>query len=317
MSPGRPALSVVVVLYEMYREAPRTLHTLSAAYQRGVAEDDYEVIVVDNGSSRRREAGEIERFGPQFSYRYVEDADRSPVPAINEAVRACRGELVGICHDGARMLSPGLLALALRAARLGADPYVITLGWHLGPDVQYRSQRRGYDRDQEDRLLDSVDWREDGYRLFGISALGGSNPRGWFGPVAESPVQFIRPGTFERIGGFEEGFGSAAGGIFNLDFLREAVEDEGTEPVVLLGEGSFHQLHGAEFNNAGRREHRAKWAEAKREYKRVRGRDYEQPALSPLYLGSLGGPAASFALPGAANGRLRSGARRIAEALGW
>jgi len=48
--PHRPDVSVVVVIYNMAREAPRTLHSLSAAYQRHIDADDYEVIVVDNGS---------------------------------------------------------------------------------------------------------------------------------------------------------------------------------------------------------------------------------------------------------------------------
>ncbi|MEZ5285163.1 MAG: hypothetical protein R2712_10215 [Vicinamibacterales bacterium] len=48
--PSAPALSVVVVVFDMAREAPRTLFTLSPAYQ-GLPADTYEVIVVDNGSS--------------------------------------------------------------------------------------------------------------------------------------------------------------------------------------------------------------------------------------------------------------------------
>ena len=47
----KPAVSVVVVVYNMAREAPRTLYSLSAAYQRDISAEDYEVIVVDNGST--------------------------------------------------------------------------------------------------------------------------------------------------------------------------------------------------------------------------------------------------------------------------
>lgn len=41
----KPNVSVVVVVYNMPREAPRTLHSLSAEYQRHIDADDYEVIV--------------------------------------------------------------------------------------------------------------------------------------------------------------------------------------------------------------------------------------------------------------------------------
>src|SRR5262249_23518199 len=43
-------LSVVVVSYEMARELPRTVRSLSPGYQRGIDAADYEVIVVDNGT---------------------------------------------------------------------------------------------------------------------------------------------------------------------------------------------------------------------------------------------------------------------------
>ncbi len=36
----KPELSVVVVIYNIPREAPRTLYSLSAAYQRGIDPDD-------------------------------------------------------------------------------------------------------------------------------------------------------------------------------------------------------------------------------------------------------------------------------------
>ena len=49
LAPPAPAdavdLSVVVVFYNMRREADRTLHSLSRAYQQGIDDLDYEVIV--------------------------------------------------------------------------------------------------------------------------------------------------------------------------------------------------------------------------------------------------------------------------------
>ena len=44
------SLSVVVVAYDMARELPRTLRSLSTPYQRDLESADYEVVVVDNGS---------------------------------------------------------------------------------------------------------------------------------------------------------------------------------------------------------------------------------------------------------------------------
>ena len=50
---SKPGVSVIVVVFNIPREAPRTLYSLSAEYQRDIAADDYEVIVVDDGSTRR------------------------------------------------------------------------------------------------------------------------------------------------------------------------------------------------------------------------------------------------------------------------
>ena len=46
-----PRLSIVLIAYNMQREAPRTMRSLSTAMQRDVKHGDYEVVVVDNGSS--------------------------------------------------------------------------------------------------------------------------------------------------------------------------------------------------------------------------------------------------------------------------
>lgn len=46
-----PQVSVVVVVHNMQREAERTLYSLSAEYQRDIDPEDYEIIVVDNGSN--------------------------------------------------------------------------------------------------------------------------------------------------------------------------------------------------------------------------------------------------------------------------
>ena len=74
---GGPKLSIVVVIYDMEREARRSLHSLSPTYQRGVSADEYEVIVVDNGSPRPFNRGSVAEFGPNVTYHYLPDANQS------------------------------------------------------------------------------------------------------------------------------------------------------------------------------------------------------------------------------------------------
>ena len=43
-------LSVILISYDMAREIPRTLQSLSRGYQQGALDLAYEVLLVDNGS---------------------------------------------------------------------------------------------------------------------------------------------------------------------------------------------------------------------------------------------------------------------------
>ena len=109
-----PSLSIIVVFFNMCREAKRTLYTLSSLYQQGVTAQDYEVIVIDNGSTAPLSVEFVEGFGPNFHYRFHTTTDKSPVLALNRQIKECRSELVMVMIDGAHMLSPGVVANALR-----------------------------------------------------------------------------------------------------------------------------------------------------------------------------------------------------------
>src|SRR5207249_2821092 len=87
-------LSVIVVFYNMRREAARTLHSLSRAYQRGIGDLEYEVIAVENGSAADQRLGEafVHSFGPEFRYLDLGDeATSSPTRALNRAIEIARG----------------------------------------------------------------------------------------------------------------------------------------------------------------------------------------------------------------------------------
>src|SRR5439155_5987109 len=122
----------------------------------------------------------VTRFGPRFRYLYIANGGPSPAQALNEGSRLARAPLLGLMIDGARVLTPGVLRLALLAASACKHVLVATLGWHLGPGLQQISTNRGYDAAAEDRLLESIGWPIDGYRLFEIATLAGSSLNGWF-----------------------------------------------------------------------------------------------------------------------------------------
>src|SRR4051794_24376586 len=105
----------------MRREAPRTLHSLTPAYQ-GVDPETYEVIAVDNGSNEPLDPTVVEAFGPNFRHVMFLPEWPSPSAALNHAVGLGAGERVMLCIDGARILSPGILRYADRAFRAFTNP---------------------------------------------------------------------------------------------------------------------------------------------------------------------------------------------------
>lgn len=281
----RPMLSVVVIVYDMAREAPRTLRSLALPYQTGITTRDYEVIVVDNGSPKPLGEVGVRSWGPNFRYHYMRQAQKSPAAAINLGVAMSRGEFVGICIDGARIATPGLLRTALQAFTLHRDPIVATLGWHLGSELQQKAALQGYDQAAEDRLLDGIAWPQDGYRLFEISVLAASSYKGYFAAPSESNALFLKRRTFLEMSGYDTAFDLPGGGLLNLDFFNRASERDTSPLVMLLGEGTFHQIHGGASTRADAGRDRFKeWAT---QYERIRGKPWEHPAKPMQFLGSL------------------------------
>ena len=280
----------------MKREIPRTLHTLGATYQRDCADADIEVILVDNGSPQPLQVEQLTRtFAGRLRCLRLPPGSVSPVEAVNQAVSMARAEWVAVMVDGARMASPGLLAWILRAFRLNRDAFVSTLGWHLGEEPQNIAMTKGYNQAVEDQLLESFDWRENGYRLFEHACLALSCRQGWFSTIAESNCFALSKRRFEQLGGFDSRFVSAGGGLVNLDFFHLALSNPDLMPVLLLGEGTFHQFHGGVATNVPMEDH--PWQRFHVEYQSIRGKDYAEPIFDPVYLGRLS-PQARLFLPG-------------------
>jgi hypothetical protein len=278
-------LSVVVIFFDMRREAERTLYSLSRSYQELDADFCYEVLAIDHGSSEPLSSSQVRAFGPEFSHFQLAAESPSPCRAINQFVARSRYENIVILIDGARMLSPGVLRLTETALKAFAHPFVYTIGLHLGPQPQNYSVSEGYDSSEEDRLLESVNWKTNGYSLFQISSPGLSSKRGFFSEIAESNCIGLRKQDFLKLRGYRTEFHSPGGGLCNHDLFNRVHESHEMQPILLLGEGSFHQFHGGVSTNIPIHEH--PWDAMENEYTQIVGERWRNKFRPPVYLGSF------------------------------
>lgn len=281
----RPLLSFVLIAYNMQRELPRTLESLSRDYQRGSQDIDYEVIVVDNGSNEPLDLSGLQDLGVPVRLFRRDNAGVSPADAINFGAAQSAGDYLAIMIDGARLLSPGVVRGAREALALAAQPVVAVLGLHLGPGHQRQTIEQGYSKEVEDQLLATVNWPQNGYGLFQIAAWGGSCPGGWLTKASESNCIILSRNLFQRLGGYDEAFKMPGGGLVNLDFYKRAVEHRDSTLIYLGGEGCFHQYHGGV--TTGQRSHGHSFADLDREYRTLRGEGFTRPRGQPRVYGQL------------------------------
>ena len=226
----------------MSRQLANTLYSLSADYQRNIHPDDYEVVVVENSSEDNFDPSVLQQWSGNFRYILRDEASHTPVPAINFAFTQCRAPLIGLMIDGARMVSPRVLEYALMAASIAERALTIVPGYHLGSEEQHQS--RDHDEQSEQTLLESIDWKNNGYLLFDIATFSGGNRNGFFQPFMECNCLFTSAACFREIGYADPRFTLKGGGSINLHMYRQLGMLPGVKLFLTPGEGSFHQYHG-------------------------------------------------------------------------
>jgi glycosyltransferase involved in cell wall biosynthesis len=281
-----PRVSVIVIAYDMQRQALNTLYSLSADYQEGVSADDYEVVVVENRSARVMDTAAIAALNGNFRYILRDEPGVSPAAAINVAVNAARADFLCLMIDGARLVTPGVLRYALEARSICDDALVLAPGYHLGSNEQQFHLSSGYSENAEQELLAGADWKHNGYSLFEISCLSGANPHGWFHPFMECNCLFMPRSVWDDIGGADERFDLPGGGAINLALYRRAAMHPRTRSFVLPGEGSFHQLHGG-VTTSEIPEREALLGRISAQLNEILGEPFRAPTLQPTLLGRV------------------------------
>lgn len=217
--------------------------------QHDIQTEEYEIIVVDNGSDKPVERPRCHEIAPNLTF--IDSDVRSPSPcnALNAGLAAAKSDLILVMIDGARMTSPGLLKRAIEASQIGSRTIVGTVAFHLGPAIQAKSVQNEYNQSTENKLLASLDWEKDGYRLFGASVLAGSSAKGWHHLPKESNAVCMHRSIWQELDGYDVAFNSPGGGFANHDLWKRACELPDAQVIMLLGEATFHQFHGGVATN--------------------------------------------------------------------
>ena len=254
----RPAdavdLSVVVVFYNMRREAARTLHSLVARVPaRASTTLDYEVIVVENGSRPTRSSA---RSSSRASVPSSATSTSAPRRRRRRSTRstagsASRGRQQHRVHDRRRArahagraavrASPGLAHLRARDRR---HPAVVRRSRASSPT----RSTTGYDQAYEDELFR----RRSSGRTTGTgcsrSATSSATATGSTG-CGRATASSCPARCSSRSAAFDERFSMAGGGYANLELYERLGATPGVNVVTILGEGSFHQVHGGTTTN--------------------------------------------------------------------
>jgi GT2 family glycosyltransferase len=113
MTKPAPAYSVIVPTYQRLASLERCLHALGA---QTIGRERFEVIVVDDGSTRpAREA--VARAAASIDVRLIEQANAGPATARNSGARVARGAYVVFTDDDCRPDPEWLRAIDAVAAR--------------------------------------------------------------------------------------------------------------------------------------------------------------------------------------------------------
>ena len=289
-----PKISIILIVYDMQRQAMVTLRSLCPDYQQGISADDYEVIVVENRSARCLDPAAVAALPGPFTYTLRDEPGKSPAAAINFALSQARGQTIGIMIDGARMLSPGVLRHVSMACAITPDALVAVPGYQLGSSPHDLTS----DHSQADEiaLLDQIGWPgigesgignfAIGYRLFEIASMSLANRAGFFLPFMESNCLFAPAEVLRELGGADERFDLPGGGALNLYMYYRLAYHPRTTLFLLPGEGSFHQIHGG-VTTSSREDRDAFLGSILAQLNAILGMPFRSPDMAPILLGVL------------------------------
>ncbi len=292
-----PKLSIIVVVDSASRQALNTLHSLSCNYQREVASDDYEVIVIENTASNRFDEQQVRNFGANFRYHLHKETSPTLAGTINFGMAKTLAAHVCLITDASCLATPRIIRYSLDLLRLTSNVLIAIPSYQLTLPDQ-KSHESILDTTRID-LLKNIDWPQQAYRLFDIATFGSANAHGFFHPLMESQCLVFSKCAFEKIGGAHTDF-TLPNGYISLDLYRALALLPESQLFILYGEGSFQQPCDDQ------RKSRAELSSLpKEEFKKIRGQYYKAALREPTLYGTAPAPALKFLQASSVNAQRR------------
>ena len=257
-------LSIAIVSWEMRRELPRTLYSLSKDFQMNSENIYWEIIVVDNGSLHKPT---MPTMLPVPKFIQLSTTNSSPVFAINTAISAASSSLIGAWIDGARLASANLVSSVYQAQSFHSTPVIAVPNRQFGTMRQSSAVEHGYCQEFEDKLLLSSGWPSPHADL---DAISWPEEPTISSPMLESNALFLRKQTWEKLGGYDPQFSESGGGMCNPDVFQRAINLPETQLIRIFNSATYHQYHnGTTTQNPAKTLKAVK--DATRNYFKIRG----------------------------------------------
>lgn len=218
----------VSVILATYNRATKLAQCLKSIFNQTLSSDQYEVIVVDDGSLDET-TQVLQRFQGKFSnFSFLRQSNQGPATARNRGVRQARAKIIAFTDDDCVVPSDWLVRLLDGLRRY---PAVVAVGgYQEAPDpVLAQSWVARFERFQT-REIYAAQERE---------VVGGMET-----PAVVTNNMIIRKEVFDELGGFDETFPVAAGEDVDL---KKRVTDQGHRLLYL----PIKVIHQQDYNLKG------------------------------------------------------------------
>src|ERR1044071_6084300 len=145
-----PKVSIVVLGIGAPERTEGTLRTLSPDFQRRVAAEDYEVILVETSGEPCLGPEKAALAGANVEHVWA--AANDPRAPIEIGLARCAGAFVGF-FSGVGLATPRLVEHVVLAERLSPSPLVVVPVYDLGATPE--------STETPDEILARIDWRSD------------------------------------------------------------------------------------------------------------------------------------------------------------